>query len=199
VLIVTAVVLLSLTRLALPGGSLLVTAFGMMLLLQPFHWFVAPSMTPLLSPRAQAAVMAEKMENGFVPAALGVYPGAYAWHLNEAAGIKGVRHAVPDLADEAALHAWLAKNPKATVAMPKAVWEGLAAKPANASVLLTQWMVHKPYVVVAIEGAAAPAKAPEIPAEAAPAGSAPETKASTPAAPADAQPEAPAAPAEPKA
>ena len=199
VLIVTAVVLLSLTRLALPGGSLLVTAFGMMLLLQPFHWFVAPSMTPLLSPRAQAAVMAEKMENGFVPAALGVYPGAYAWHLNEAAGIKGVRHAVPDLADEAALHAWLAKTPKATVAMPKAVWEGLAAKPANASVLLTQWMVHKPYVVVAIEGAAAPAKAPEVPAEAAPAGPAPETKASTPAAPADAQPEAPAAPAEPKA
>ncbi len=218
VLIVTAVVLLSLTRLALPGGSLLITAFGMMLLLQPYHWFVAPSMTPLLSPRAQAAVMAEKMQEGFVPAALGVYPGAYAWHLNEAAGIKGLRHAVPDLVDEAALHAWLAKNPKTTVAMPKAVWEGLAAKPAGASVLLTQWMVHKPYVVVAIESpAAAPAEEKNAPAPADPetkpepvaetvpaepaapidtASPAPEASADTPAQPAEAQPEAPAAPAE---
>ncbi|WP_446425254.1 hypothetical protein [Mailhella sp.] len=216
VLIVTAVVLLSLTRLALPGGSLLVTAFGMMLLLQPYHWFVAPSMTPLLSPRAQAAVMAEKMQEGFVPAALGVYPGAYAWHLNDASGIKGLRHAVPDLADEAALHAWLTRNPKATVAMPKAVWEGLAAKPAGASVLLTQWMVHKPYVVVAIESpAVAPAEekaapAPAVPdtkpkpvAETAPAAPAaptdtaspaPEVGADTPAQPAEPQPEAPAAP-----
>lgn len=203
VLIVTAVILLSLTRLALPGGSLLVTAFGMMLLLQPFHWFVAPSITPLLSPRAQSAAMAAKMQEGFVPAALGVCPAAYAWHLNDCAGIKGVRHAVPDLADEAALHAWLAKNPKATVAMPKAVWEGLATKPAGASVLLTQWMVCKPYVVVAVEAPAAPAESAKADAPAAdakpaaeaapaaPAEQAPETKAEAPALPADAQPAAP--------
>ena len=59
VLIVTAVVLLSLTRLALPGGSLLVTALGMMLMFQPYHWFVEPSVTELLSPSAQAAAKAE--------------------------------------------------------------------------------------------------------------------------------------------
>ncbi|MBQ5728335.1 MAG: hypothetical protein IIV56_05380, partial [Mailhella sp.] len=59
VLIVTAVILLSLTRLALPGGALLVTAMGMMLMLQPYHWFVAPSVTALLTPSAQAAAKAE--------------------------------------------------------------------------------------------------------------------------------------------
>ena len=59
VLIVTAVILLSLTRLALPGGSLLVTAMGMMLLLQPYHWFVAPSVTELLNPSVQSAAKAE--------------------------------------------------------------------------------------------------------------------------------------------
>lgn len=59
VLIVTAVILLSLTRLALPGGSLLVTALGMMLMFQPYHWFVAPSLTDLLCPGAQAAAKAE--------------------------------------------------------------------------------------------------------------------------------------------
>ena len=59
VLIVTAVILLSLTRLALPGGALLVTAIGMMLMLQPYHWFVAPSMSKMFSASAQTAVKAE--------------------------------------------------------------------------------------------------------------------------------------------
>ena len=59
VLIVTAVILLSLTRLALPGGALLVTALGMMLMFQPYHWFVAPSMADYFNASAQAAVKAE--------------------------------------------------------------------------------------------------------------------------------------------
>ncbi|MBQ4616310.1 MAG: glycosyltransferase family 39 protein [Mailhella sp.] len=59
VLILTAVALLSLTRLALPGGSLLVTALGMILMLQPYHWFVTPSMGKILSPGTQAAVTAD--------------------------------------------------------------------------------------------------------------------------------------------
>ena len=204
VLIVTAVLLLSLTRLALPGGSLLITAFGMMLLLQPYHWFVAPSVTPLLSPRAQAAVMAEKLPEGYAPAALGVCPGMYAWHLNQIAGIKGTHHAVPDLADEAALHAWVAKNPKSVVAMPKAVWEKLAAKPEGASVVLTQWMLCQPYVVAVIDAPAKAAAVEEKPAPAAePAVEPAPAKADAPAeaAPAEtapaAQPEAPAGPAQP--
>ncbi|MBR5883316.1 MAG: hypothetical protein IKY97_07595 [Mailhella sp.] len=59
VLIVTAVILLSLTRLALPGGALLVTALGMMLMFQPYHWFVAPSMADYFNASAQTAVKAE--------------------------------------------------------------------------------------------------------------------------------------------
>ncbi|MBR3881212.1 MAG: glycosyltransferase family 39 protein [Mailhella sp.] len=62
VLILTAVALLSLTRLALPGGSLLVTAIGMMLMLQPYHWFVVPSMGELLKPQAQASVMTDDVK-----------------------------------------------------------------------------------------------------------------------------------------
>ena len=183
VLIVTAVVLLTFTRIALPGGALLVTAIGMMLMFQPYHWFVAPSMTTLLSPRTQAAVMAGKMQEGFAPAAYGVYPAAYAWHINEIAKPEGKRISVPDLKDEAALADWFAKNPKAVVAMPKASWEALATKPENASILLTQWLVHKPYVVVAVE---APVAAPETAAPAeAPAEPASEAQPATPEAPAE--------------
>ena len=69
ILIVTAVVLLSLTRLALPGGALLITALGMMLMLQPYHWFVTPSMGKLLSPGTQAAVTSDQQKAEPAPAA----------------------------------------------------------------------------------------------------------------------------------
>jgi len=69
ILIVTAVVLLSLTRLALPGGSLLITALGMMLLIQPYHWFVTPSMGKILSPVTQAAATADQPKEALAPAA----------------------------------------------------------------------------------------------------------------------------------
>ena len=158
-----------------------------------------------LSPRAQAAVMAEKAKEGFAPAAFDVCPGSYAWHVNEIAAPEGKRIAVPALKDEAALTSWLSQNARTVIAMPQASWEALAAKPENASVLLTQWLVHKPYVVVAVD---APAKAEPAPAveekPAAPAESAsPAPAADT--APEQApqvtepQPEAPSAPAENKA
>jgi len=187
ILIVTAVALLSLTRLALPGGSLLVTALGMMLMLQPYHWFVVPSMTKLLSPRAQASVMAEKVKEGFAPAAFDVSSGAYTWHLNDVASTQGKRLAVTDLNDEAAFSAFLDRNAKAVIAMPKTRWETLTAKPEGASILLTQWLVHKPYVVVAIEKPAAAPAAEEVK----PAAPATATPAETPE-----QPAAPASPAE---
>ena len=69
ILIVTAVILLSLTRLALPGGALLITALGMMLMLQPYHWFVTPSMGKLLSPGTQAAVTSDQQKAEPAPAA----------------------------------------------------------------------------------------------------------------------------------
>ncbi len=160
VLILLAVVLLFFTRLALPGGALLITSVGMMLMLQPYHAFVAPSMSALLSPRAQAEVMAAKLGEGYAPAAFNVYPGAYAWHLNLLAPQAEGRLAVPDLATTAERDAWLKAHPRTVMAMPEDDWKAWADKPAGAEVLLTAWMVHKPYVVAAFtpaEETAAPA------------------------------------------
>ena len=180
ILVLLAVVLLFFTRLSMPGGALLVTSIGMIALLQPYHFFVAPSMDKLLSPRAQAAAMAEKVKEGYAPAAFHVYPGAYAWHLNEIMAPAGKRLAVPDLADEKARDAWLKAHPKAVMAMPKADWEAWEGKPAGAETILTAWMVHKPYVVAVFnEGAPAapsaethaaaqapaPEQTPEVPAQ----------------------------------
>ena len=112
---------------------------------------------------------------------------------------------MPDLKDEAALASWLSQNARTVIAMPQASWEALASKPENASVLLTQWLIHKPYVVVTVD---APAKAEPAPAveekPAAPAESASPAPAADPApeqAPqlTEPQPEAPSAPVENKA
>lgn len=184
VLVLLAVVLLFFTRLALPGGALLVTAVGMILMLQPYQAFVAPSMSALLSPRAQAEVMAAKLGEGYAPAAFNVYPGAYAWHLNLLAPQTEGRLAVPDLATTADRDAWLKAHPKTVMAMPEDDWKAWADKPAGAEVLFTAWMVHKPYVVAAItptENAAAP-EAPTVAPEESAAPAAPEATATQPAA-----------------
>lgn len=164
VLILLAVVLLFFTRLALPGGALLITSLGMILMLQPYHAFVAPSMDRLLSPRAQAEVMAAKLGEGYTPAAFNVYPGAYAWHLNLLAPQAEGRLAVPDLATAADRDAWLKAHPRTVMAMPEADWKAWTDKPADAQLLLTAWMVHKPYVVAAITLSESAAPAPEAPA-----------------------------------
>ncbi len=167
ILVLFAVLLLFFTRRALPGGALLVTAVGMIAMLVPYQAFVAPSMDKLLSPRAQAAAMAEKVKEGYAPAAFNVYPGAYAWHLNDILPQNGRRLSVPDLATAADRDAWLKDHPAAVMAMPAADWEAWNAKPADAEVLIRAWMVHKPYVVAAIGSADALKSAPGT--EAAPA------------------------------
>ena len=153
ILVLFAVLLLFFTRRALPGGALLVTAVGMIAMLVPYQAFVAPSMDKLLSPRAQAAAMAEKVKEGYAPAAFNVYPGAYAWHLNAILPQSGRRLSVPDLATAADRDAWLKAHPAAVMAMPAADWEAWNDKPADAEVLVRAWMVHKPYVVAAIGSA----------------------------------------------
>lgn len=169
-LILLAVILLFFTRLALPGGALLITALGMIVMLQPYQAFVAPSMDKLLSPRSQAAAMAEKVKEGYAPAAFNVYPGAYAWHLNLLLPQEKGRLAVPDLATPADRDAWLKAHPSAVMAMPAADWEAWTDKPAGAEVLITAWMVHKPYVVAAFT------QSPAVPSSAAPATSSPATE-----------------------
>lgn len=169
-LILLAVILLFFTRLALPGGALLITALGMIVMLQPYQAFVAPSMDKLLSPRSQAAAMAEKVKEGYAPAAFNVYPGAYAWHLNLLLPQEKGRLAVPDLATPADRDAWLKAHPSAVMAMPAADWEDWTDKPAGAEVLITAWMVHKPYVVAAFT------QSPAVPSTAAPATPSPATE-----------------------
>ncbi len=160
ILMLTALCLLMAVRLSHPGGSLLAATVGMIAMVVPYQLVVAPSLSGILGPCAQAEVMLEKMKDGYAPAAFKVYHGAYAWHLNQLANSTDTLLNVPDLDDDAALDIWLEQNPKAVIAMSEQTWETWAHKPDSASVLLRTWMVDKPYVVT-VMGVASPAPTPD--------------------------------------
>lgn len=194
ILALAAVLLLALVCLDHPGGALLLTAVGMVAIAIPYELLVAPGLGAILSPRAQAEAMLEKVKDGYAPAAFKVYRGAYAWHLNQLAKTSETLRTAPDLKDAATRDAWLAQNPKAVIAMPEKEWEAWQDKPATASVILRTWMVDKPYVVAAMDVTPpAPRQEEESAARSAPAAS-PE---SSPNAAEQAGPGAPATPSEP--
>ncbi len=174
-LLLLAVVLLFFTRRSLPDGSLLSTGLGIVLLMQPYALAVAPSLDTMLSPRAQAEVMAEYVRRGYAPAAYRVYPGVYAYYLDEtlaAAAPDAPRPdtVVPDLNDGAALTAFLAEHPRAVVAMREKDWRRWTDKPSDIFEIHRQWIVDQPYVLAAREGMTPPTTpAPEnVPADTAP-------------------------------
>ncbi|MBP3730401.1 MAG: glycosyltransferase family 39 protein [Mailhella sp.] len=153
-LIVLAALLLLFTRLSRPDGSLLLTSAGLAAAIIPYYYFIAPSLSPLLSPRSQAASMAEMSKTGYAVAAYRVYPGVYAWHFNELAGTAdGKRASVPDLTDPDARTAWISAHPKTVLAMPLSEWNTWQERPVNSSVIISSWMADKQYVVAAVNAA----------------------------------------------
>ena len=152
VLLLLSVVLLFLTRRSLPDGSLLLTSLGMVLLMQPYSLVVAPSLETMLSPRAQAEAMSEYVRQGYAPAAYRVYPGVYAYYVNETLAAAAPdqprpRVTVPVLSDSAALAAFLAEHPRAVVAMPEKDWLRWKDKPSDIFEAQRQWMLDQSCVL----------------------------------------------------
>lgn len=150
--LIVAVVLLFLTRRSLPDGALLLTGLGVVLLMQPYALVVAPSLDTMLSPRAQAGAMAAYVRQGYAPAAYRVYPGVYAYYLDEALAAAAPTAprpdtVVPDLEDHAALVSFLAEHPRAVVAMREKDWTRWEDKPSDMYEVQRQWIVDQPYVL----------------------------------------------------
>lgn len=150
VLLALAVVLLFLTRRALPDGSLLVSSLGIVILMQPYALTVAPSLETMLSPRAQAEAMADYVRQGHVPASYRVYPGIYSYYLNEALSSPGDPRpsvTVTDVDDRAALEALMAEHPRMIVAMREKDWIRWEDKPLDFQEVQRQWLVDQPYIL----------------------------------------------------
>lgn len=156
VLLILAVVLLFFTRRSLPEGGLLLTAVGIILLMQPYARVVAPSLDTMLSPRAQSEEMARYTRQGFYPAAYRVYPGIYAYYLNAelarsaddaAAPAARPAVAVQDIETMDGLLAMLATHPRAVIAMREKDWNRWTDKPADLQLVQRQWIVDQPYVL----------------------------------------------------
>lgn len=160
VAIVFGVALLRFSRRSLPGGALLLTSMGTLCLMQPYALVVAPSLDTMLSPRAQAEVMAAQMQEGFSPAAYRVYPGIYSYYVNEAlaqapaaagqASDSSAKYAtVVDLEDDAALSAFLREHPRVVIAMREKDWLKWGA--FGAKVVHRQWIVDQPYILMTLD------------------------------------------------
>ncbi len=149
--IVLAALLLLFVRTSRPDGSLLVASLGLAAVMAPYCYFTAPSLSSVLSPRAQASAMAEMSRSGYAAAAYRVYPGVYAWHFNALLSPgTGTRAAVKDLDTPEARSAWIAGHPKTIMAMSLAEWEAWKDRPASSSTIASSWMAGSQYVVAAI-------------------------------------------------
>lgn len=169
VAMVFGIALLRFTRRSLPGGALLLTTLGIICLMQPYALVVAPSLDTMLSPRAQAKVMAQQAQEGFFPAAYRVYPGIYSYYMNEemlrsglaadadpnaardSAGLiaRWPNATVRDLPDDDALRALLREQPRVVIAMREKDWLKWGAWDAN--VVHRQWIVDQPYVLITLD------------------------------------------------
>ncbi len=150
-LIVLAVLLLLFVRTSRPDGALMAASLGLAAVMGPYCYFTAPSLGSVLSPRKQAAAMAEMSRSGYAAAAYRVHPGVYAWHLNVLLHDNaGPRATVQDLDTPEARSAWIAGHPKTIMAMSLAEWEGWKDRPASSSTIASSWMAGSQYVVAAI-------------------------------------------------
>lgn len=158
VLLVLSALLIFFSRRSLPGGALLLTALGLIAMMESYALLVAPSLDTMLSPKAQAAAMAEYVHKGYAAASYRVYPGVYSYYLNnrlafldfgeEGNELERRTALIQDIDNRDDLDAFLAEHPHAVVVMREKDWAKWENKPGYLQVVERQWMVDQPYVLM---------------------------------------------------
>jgi len=139
---------LYLTRMLAPGAVLLTLALGMTLIINVMGLAVAPSLDPVMSPRAQAEAMGEYARDGYYPAAYKIYSGTYTYY----AGTNVFEtQKIPELAEI------LAARDKVVLGMQKKYLERFMDVPHNLKIAHEQWIVDRPYVLLIQDKAPEPA------------------------------------------
>lgn len=194
VCLIFALLLFKATDRSQPRGALLTLVLFTTVFVQPMALYTAPSLDPVMSPKAQAEIIGAHAKEGYHPLSYRVYPGTYTFYA-------GTQLEEITQRDWALLDAALSAHPRAVIAMRLDDWEQWPNRPASAREIQRQWIVDRQFVVVVTESAApdAAAATPEgapAPTVETPAAAGTEGHAVPDAAPAPAVPvEAPASPA----
>ncbi|WP_051445477.1 ArnT family glycosyltransferase [Desulfocurvus vexinensis] len=130
-----------------PASGLLLAALVVTAWVQPLAMLTLPSLDPVMSPRAQAQVMGDYADQGYVPAAYKIYSGVYTYYSG---------HDVLETQDLERIAALLAAEPKVVLGMQRRYWDQWTDRPATLNVIHEQWIVDQPYVLAVQGGPAAP-------------------------------------------
>ncbi|MGJ3523909.1 ArnT family glycosyltransferase [Nitratidesulfovibrio sp. D1] len=171
-----------------PEGGLLTLAAFVTALVVPAALFTAPSLDPVMSPRAQAELMGDYIRKGYHPVSYKVYSGTYTYYAGSN---------IEELSDEESLRAAMTLFPQVVVAMRADRFAEWADKPADLREVHRQWIVDREFVLAERSGPVQPEQLeqpvqPEQPADAAP--PAPTGEDSAPAVSGEQAPDAPALP-----
>jgi len=128
-----------------PASGLLLAALVVTAWVQPLAMLTLPSLDPVMSPKAQARVMGDYADQGYVPAAYKIYSGVYTYYSG---------HDVLETQDLERIAALLAAEPKVVLGMQRRYWDQWADRPASLSVVHEQWVVDQPYVLAVQDGPA---------------------------------------------
>jgi hypothetical protein len=94
--------------------SIVASALGVLLAAGAAMRFVAPTLDPVMSPRAQAEDLRDHAARGYAPLVFRTYEGIYAWHAGGA---------LPETGDPAVLERHVAEHPRAVLSMPERYFE----------------------------------------------------------------------------
>jgi 4-amino-4-deoxy-L-arabinose transferase-like glycosyltransferase len=121
-------------------NGLLLLAVGMTVWLAPLGYKLAPTLDPVMSPKAQSEVMADYVRQGYAPLAFHIYSGTYTYY----AGTD-----VFETQDLKLLAERITAAPKAVVGMQKRYWDEWKPEERSAGlhVVHTQTIVEREYVL----------------------------------------------------
>lgn len=145
--------LLKATDRSQPRGALLTLVLFTAVFAQPLALYTAPSLDPVMSPKAQAEIIGAHAREGYHPISYRVYPGTYTFYA-------GVQLDEITQREWALLDAAVTAHPRSVIAMRADDWAEWPNRPATAREVQRQWIVDRQFVVVVTE---TPPQAPALP------------------------------------
>jgi len=140
-----ALALWGLARRIRPGAGLLLMALAVTAWVQPLALVTLPSLDAVMSPKAQAELMGDYVQQGYTPVAYKIYSGVYTYYSG---------HDVLETQDLPLIENMLHSQDKIVLGMQRRYWDAWENRPQTLRVVHEQWIVDRPYIL-AVQDASA--------------------------------------------
>ncbi|MBU1003771.1 MAG: glycosyltransferase family 39 protein [Proteobacteria bacterium] len=131
-----------------PPAALLALGLLATTWMQPLLLITLPSLDGAMSPKAQAQLMGEYIDQGYAPVAFKIYSGVYTYYSG---------HNILETQDLPLIERMVAEEPRLVLGIQKKEWERWENRPESLTVVHEQWVVDRPYVLAIKDGEVKPA------------------------------------------